>query len=243
MAAIETKPVDLMHLGDRISLDFANTGAHDLLQSYDGFINWCSRAGIVSPQQGRALIAAAAKDRSAEARVLSDARELREIITRIFTANAEGSGPSEQDLLSINGFHARAMAASRIRRSAEGFDITFDSVTGPLDWPLNRIAWSAGQLLMGRKLDRVKICSDRDCRRLFIDGSRNRSRRWCDMSGCGNRAKARRHYRRITGKDGEVRAAVGKRAGIPEKSGARRPVAQDSDRPRGIPDVEIGSTD
>ncbi|MGH7448040.1 MAG: CGNR zinc finger domain-containing protein, partial [Longimicrobiales bacterium] len=46
------------------------------------------------------------------------------------------------------------------------------------------------------ELDRVKLCGNDACAWLFIDVSRNRSRRWCDMKDCGNRAKARRHYAR-----------------------------------------------
>ncbi|GGD82355.1 CGNR zinc finger domain-containing protein [Rhizobium anhuiense] len=42
--------------------------------------------------------------------------------------------------------------------------------------------------------ERMKICGN--CGWLFIDRSKNRSRAWCDMAVCGNRAKANRHYRR-----------------------------------------------
>jgi predicted RNA-binding Zn ribbon-like protein len=46
------------------------------------------------------------------------------------------------------------------------------------------------------ELGKVKKCADTDCGWLFLDMSRNRSRRWCDMKSCGNRAKARRYYKR-----------------------------------------------
>ncbi len=38
---------------------------------------------------------------------------------------------------------------------------------------------------------RLKVCASPDCRWAFLDTTRNRSRRWCDMAGCGNRAKNR----------------------------------------------------
>ena len=60
-------------------------------------------------------------------------------------------------------------------------------------WPIIR---SAAELLTSDKLDRVCECPGENCGWLFIDMSRNRSRRWCDMKDCGNRAKARRHYRK-----------------------------------------------
>ncbi len=46
---------------------------------------------------------------------------------------------------------------------------------------------------------RMKICGN--CGWLFIDRSKNRSRTWCDMSVCGNRVKASRHYRRGKGEE------------------------------------------
>jgi predicted RNA-binding Zn ribbon-like protein len=53
---------------------------------------------------------------------------------------------------------------------------------------------SAMRLLEPVRLVRIKICPN--CHWLYFDESRNRSRRWCDMTVCGNRAKAQRHYRR-----------------------------------------------
>jgi predicted RNA-binding Zn ribbon-like protein len=60
-------------------------------------------------------------------------------------------------------------------------------------WPL---AWSATELLGSDDVGRLKECAQDDCRWLFLDLSKNRSRRWCSMEQCGNRAKAKRHYER-----------------------------------------------
>ena len=58
------------------------------------------------------------------------------------------------------------------------------------------VLWSAGDLLAGSRLDRVRRCANPECGWLFLDDSRAGKRRWCSMSSCGNRAKARRHYHR-----------------------------------------------
>jgi predicted RNA-binding Zn ribbon-like protein len=67
---------------------------------------------------------------------------------------------------------------------------------------LDRVLWeaaaSAADLLTSPDLARVKTCPGAGCAWLFLDRSRNGTRRWCDMSVCGNRAKARRHYSRVT---------------------------------------------
>src|SRR5438876_1203177 len=59
------------------------------------------------------------------------------------------------------------------------------------------VAWAqnVGLLTQPDLLSRVGECADdRGCGYLFLDMTKNRSRRWCDMKDCGNRAKARRHY-------------------------------------------------
>ncbi|MBB4350454.1 MULTISPECIES: CGNR zinc finger domain-containing protein [Rhizobiaceae] len=53
-------------------------------------------------------------------------------------------------------------------------------------------AYSALRLLSDTEKKRIRICGN--CGWLFIDRSKNRSRIWCDMTVCGNRVKAARHY-------------------------------------------------
>ena len=64
---------------------------------------------------------------------------------------------------------------------------------------LDRMLWvvarSAADLLVSGELDTVRVCAGEDCNWLFLDTSKNRSRRWCDMKSCGNRAKVRKHYK------------------------------------------------
>ena len=56
------------------------------------------------------------------------------------------------------------------------------------------LAVSALSLLSGNMSAKLKACPN--CGWLFLDRSRNSSRLWCDMTVCGNRHKAKRHYRR-----------------------------------------------
>jgi predicted RNA-binding Zn ribbon-like protein len=58
------------------------------------------------------------------------------------------------------------------------------------------VARSAAELLQSEELGRVRRCDGEDCRWLFLDTSRSRNRRWCDMADCGNTAKVRR-YRQV----------------------------------------------
>ena len=64
------------------------------------------------------------------------------------------------------------------------------SATNPFRSALSMIARDAIDLVAGPALHRVKVCAQDDCRTLFLDASRNASRRWCSMDRCGSRAKA-----------------------------------------------------
>jgi predicted RNA-binding Zn ribbon-like protein len=83
-----------------------------------------------------------------------------------------------------------------IAPSGGGFAWEWYEVDGALDLPVWIVARSAADLLMSADLTRVRKCASEKCDWLFLDASRNRSRRWCDMAVCGNRAKARRNYAR-----------------------------------------------
>ena len=64
----------------------------------------------------------------------------------------------------------------------------------PIPVLLAPVVWSAADLMVGSGRRRIRQCANSECLWLFIDGSKNGTRRWCDMASCGNRAKARRHY-------------------------------------------------
>ncbi|MGQ9734572.1 MAG: CGNR zinc finger domain-containing protein [Candidatus Bipolaricaulia bacterium] len=79
------------------------------------------------------------------------------------------------------------------------------------------LARSATEIPILEDLQRVGECADPRCGWLFLDRSRNRTRRWCDMKGCGNRAKVRRYYeqRRATGKPTTPGGSPGSDGGAP----------------------------
>jgi predicted RNA-binding Zn ribbon-like protein len=58
-------------------------------------------------------------------------------------------------------------------------------------------ALRAAELLTSRDMGAIRVCADDTCGWLFVDRSRNRSRRWCSSADCGNRARARRHAQRV----------------------------------------------
>jgi predicted RNA-binding Zn ribbon-like protein len=121
-------------------------------------------------------------------------QRFRAALRRLLHAEAMGAGAAPEDLAALN----RILSASGARRglipTVRGYGWGWlDEAAGPeqLLWPF---AFSAARLLESPDLSRLKSCDG--CGRLFLDASHNRSRRWCDMQGCGNRAKVARHRAR-----------------------------------------------
>jgi len=75
---------------------------------------------------------------------------------------------------------------------AWGWDF-YQAALDDIIWPVVR---SAADLLTSDTLPMLRICAADDCQWLFMDTSKNQTRRWCNMKSCGNRAKARRHIER-----------------------------------------------
>jgi predicted RNA-binding Zn ribbon-like protein len=205
MAGEKSKAAHLQLLGGELCLDFANTvGNHksaqrsDHLADYADLVAWSRHAGIFGNRVAAKLLDQTARRPAAAKAVWQRAVALREAIYRIFTAVATGAPPKPTDLDLLNEALANAMQHSRITATKDGYRWNWSDEIA-LDRMLWRIARSAADLLTLGNLGRVSQCGDEECGWLFVDTSKNHSRRWCDMNDCGNRAKARRHYKRVLG--------------------------------------------
>jgi predicted RNA-binding Zn ribbon-like protein len=195
-------------LGGRLCLDFANTvggtrqwGPNDHLPDYATLVSWGRQAGAVSEPVARRLLAAARRRPEDARAVLAEAIALREAICATFLAFAQGREPRAADLALVSDALGRALSHRRIRRGAGACcALSWEDAPEALDAVLWPVAASAAELLVsGDELARVRVCGlyeSRECGWLFVDDTRSHTRRWCSMKDCGNRAKARRHYRR-----------------------------------------------
>lgn len=118
-------------------------------------------------------------------------RAFRDTLTRLLTDEARGVGARDEDLGELNRVLTRAAAARGLVPTVRGYGWGWITEPSPVIRMLFPPAWSAAQLLSGEMRHRLKCCGE--CGRLHFDRSRNASRRWCEMEGCGNRAKVRRH--------------------------------------------------
>lgn len=195
----------LHRVGGRLCLDFANTSSgrggerhRDHLTSYEALLAWAADAGSLDAAGAAALQALAAWQSGEARRVLAEATALREAIHRIFAARAAGDPVPAADLAALNAWLERAMGETRIVAADTGFDWGWAAARSldSLLWPIVR---STAETLTGTPQGRIRQCPGEDCGWLFLDTSKGGRRRWCDMSTCGNRSKARRHYRRRRG--------------------------------------------
>ena len=175
--------VDLKLLGGAPALDFVNTidprfgpDAFDRLDSPSAVAEWARLAGLPRGRVGD----------------FDRALTLRDALDRIFRAVARGKRPPGRALGALREEYVAAISTGRLVRANGGYRWRVDSIL----WP---VLESAIELLDSPALARVKECPADDCGWLFLDGSRNATRRWCSMDGCGAKAKMRRYRRRMRG--------------------------------------------
>jgi predicted RNA-binding Zn ribbon-like protein len=188
--------------GGDLSLDFVNTldsrpseKRKELLPTFGDVCSWARQASVITERQEKALKRkAAARPREAETarrRIVA----ARECLFRILAAIAEREKIPEGDLERWNRLARRAAVRFELVQREQG--LAFRSAADPsfesLLWP---VVHSAVRLLTGPEVSRLRRCASEECDWMFLDRSKRGNRRWCDMTVCGTRAKARRFYSR-----------------------------------------------
>ncbi len=193
-----------LHLvGGALCLDFANTliwrvteSPRELLKTYEDLVMWSQYLGILSGAHVKRLRQQAKAHPIAAREALRRALILREAIYQICSSLISNKRLNTKDLEEFNHFVAGAYSQTQIEITQQGFRWRWraeeESLPGVL-WPIAR---SMGELLTSSDWKRIGQCAGAGCGWLFLDKSRNRSRRWCDMSDCGHRTNARLSYRR-----------------------------------------------
>ncbi|WP_159713511.1 CGNR zinc finger domain-containing protein [Geminicoccus flavidas] len=196
----QSRAGSLALVGGVLALDFANTaGGRDLpepiehLQAPRHLLDWSVHASVLPPELAGSLHATLAADPKAAQALLEAALGLREAIHRVGSAIAQRRTPAAPDLATLRQVSAAALAEAQLAPDESGRCSLRFAAAPATAAILGPIAWSALDLLRQGDLARLKQCPAADCGWLFLDTTRNGSRRWCDMATCGNRTKARRH--------------------------------------------------
>jgi predicted RNA-binding Zn ribbon-like protein len=199
--AARTAPIPAAR--EDLCLAFANTlswrgspAPSDSLGAFADLVGWlASAARLPAETVEMARRWSQAHPRQAAA-LFGEAIGLREEIYRLFSAVAAGEPVLDADLALLNRALAAAPPRERVAPADGGYAWDTDGVAMSAPSLLAPALWSAGDLLTRADRRRVRRCANDACLWLFIDESKAGTRRWCDMSSCGNRAKSRRHYLR-----------------------------------------------
>lgn len=191
--------------GGQLALDLANTISRrddlqrrkDHLQSYRDVVSLLCQSEVISQKQAHELREHALRYLAEAGRSFARIIKLREAVYRVFSAIAQRDSVDPDDLKLINDFATEALQQRALAPVDGGYRwLWISGAKHSFDWAVWSAAKAAADLLTSDDLQMVRFCAAPDCQWLFLDRSRNRSRRWCDMASCGNRAKARRHYQR-----------------------------------------------
>jgi predicted RNA-binding Zn ribbon-like protein len=188
--------------GGHVALDFANTvswrgsAAIERLPDYSELVRWSELTGVLPPSRTTQLLVLAMRDPKKAASILERAIRLREALFEIFAAVAAKEEAPAQAMATLNIFLDQGSSYVRLKEKDGRFVWDWASHNPLPDAMLWPVARAAADLLVSDELAKVRICAASDCAWLFLDKTRNHARRWCDMTTCGNRAKARRHYRK-----------------------------------------------
>jgi predicted RNA-binding Zn ribbon-like protein len=190
-------------IGGALCLDFANTihdsqaeDNEDELRAISDLLQWAREAGILSSADYDRLAARYGRYPREAAVDLEKARATRDLLLSIFAGIAKRRSVSPQRLLELNSALAEMPALLRVRKRTERIETEWTSATDGIPRILFAVLNSAADLLASERSGQIRECDSADCTWLFVDESRNHSRRWCEMRACGNRMKARRHYQR-----------------------------------------------
>jgi predicted RNA-binding Zn ribbon-like protein len=191
-------------LGGHLGLAFVNTvywrrgpGTRDIIDGYPALIGFLHGTGLTGVDQRDELLAAGEAHPKAARGMLARAIELREALYRLFSADVADEPVPKADVAVLNGVLSDGLRHVVLRPDARTLAWRINASVP--HWPLWAVAATAVDLLTaavapGRRL--YKQCPGSRCGWLFVDFTRNQNRRWCEDHLCGNRSRARDHYRR-----------------------------------------------
>jgi predicted RNA-binding Zn ribbon-like protein len=183
--------------GGHAALDLVNTldwrfregEPEELLTSYDDLIAFVEQNGLLAARQARAL---RREGNGAGELALREARDLREALASVFYAQLDEGSPGPAQMRRLEGFMREARNRERLVWAGARAAWELASMETVPELPVWLLARSAAGLIASQDVGKLRACGDPQCRWLFLDTSKNHTRRWCDMKVCGNRMKARR---------------------------------------------------
>ena len=200
-------------LGGRPSLDFVNAAqgprvAADADPLADGmrYLVWAESAGVLAPGERRRIQSAG----GVGAADLAGIQRMRDQLRSVFLAIAQDRAPDPDTLVGLDRWLQHAWRARTLVARRGGVALGWREEALDAFLPIRRIALDALDLALNAPRGRLKLCAataTTGCGRLFLDDTRNGSRRWCSMAGCGGVDKMRRYRAARSGRVGDRQPA------------------------------------
>lgn len=198
--ARKIRTIETLHInGGVLCLNFINTTSsrpayeHDYLGSYSDLVGWGEKIGLYTTKQSRQFLRQFRQESQKVDRAFRRVKVFRELLYRVFDSLLKQTDPQKRDMEALLQSYGGAIAKGYFVKMNDSHELDWDLAQSyeAILWP---VAYSAGQLLLSSDLRRVKTCGR--CGWLFLDTSKNQSRRWCSMDLCGVRTKMRRYYQK-----------------------------------------------
>ncbi len=188
----------------RVCVDFVNTvewrtdpaRIDEQLKSFDDLVSWAQKHEVVSDAIARKIQRRAREHPRVAGQTLDRALSFRDAIYRVLSSTAARQSVPSENLDHISQEAALFAPQIRLRQSGTLFDWEWAGDADALDRLLWPVVQSITTLLTSPLLSRIRECEGPGCGWIILDNTKNRSKRWCSMETCGNRAKVKRFYQR-----------------------------------------------
>ena len=193
-------------------LDFVNTLSYNKGLPYERFVEapiavtWLAKHSLLHRETADDLIAEVAKDDASATRLLQRVCRVRDALRELLDAAVDRRPPDDAALREVNRA-LRTNYAYELVPAADGVSLDHRHEGDPISGALARLSEAIARELTQEDKERMRICANDECRWVFHDNSPAGRRKWCDMSSCGNRAKAARHRERKKQHSGTIQLA------------------------------------
>lgn len=185
--------------GGHPALDLVNTldwrfrasGPEELLQDYSDVVRFTEHTGLMTAADARKHLRSVPEGKAGRI-VVAAVRELREAAADLLYSAVEGTSPSAAAVKRLQDCFVAMRQHQKLQWDGEKLEWKLDELASRADAPLLLLGASTAELMTSEQMHLLRECGNAECRWLFIDTSKNHTRRWCDMKICGNRMKARR---------------------------------------------------
>jgi predicted RNA-binding Zn ribbon-like protein len=184
--------------GGHPALDFVNTldwrfrdsGPEELLQDYEDVVRFTEQTSLMGAADARKLLRSVTESKAAK--VVAAARELREAAAEVLYGVVDQRSLSASAIKRLEACFASAKEQEQLQWDGEKLRWVLIQTASLPASPLWLMSLSVESFMTSEQMHHLRECGNAECRWLFVDTSKNHTRRWCNMKICGNRMKARR---------------------------------------------------